>query len=89
MESELDLVQRLRKVEGQVKGLQKMIEEGRECEQVVTQLLAARAALDQVALRLVRDHVGECLATLPPDKAKTAIARAFEIMTRARFVDGG
>jgi len=41
---------RLRRVEGQIRGIQRMVEEGRECEAIVTQLMAARAALDKVSL---------------------------------------
>jgi len=82
IEEDQEVVRRLRKVEGQVKGLQKMIEEGRGCEQVLTQVLAARAALDQVALRIVKSHIGDCLVSLPPDKAKANIARALELITR-------
>jgi DNA-binding FrmR family transcriptional regulator len=77
-----ETLRRLRKVEGQVKGLQKMIEEGRGCEEVLTQVLAARAALDQVALRMVKTHIGDCLVALPPEKAKANIARALELITR-------
>lgn len=82
IEEDQEVLRRLRKVEGQVKGLQKMIEEGRGCEQVLTQVLAARAALDQVALRMVKTHIGDCLGNLPPDKAKANIARALELITR-------
>jgi len=52
---------RLRRVEGQVRGLQRMIEEGRECEDVLTQLMAARSALEQVSLLLLDAHVHRCL----------------------------
>ena len=41
---------RLRRVEGQIRGIQRMIEEERECEAIVTQLMAARAALDKASL---------------------------------------
>jgi DNA-binding FrmR family transcriptional regulator len=59
---------RLRRIEGQVQGLQRMIEGGRECEQVLTQLMAVRSSLDQVGLLLMEDHIGRCiLADLPSD----------------------
>ncbi|MCL5958199.1 MAG: metal-sensitive transcriptional regulator [Chloroflexi bacterium] len=82
MEEDQEIMRRLRKVEGQVKGLQKMVEEARGCEDVLTQVLAARAALDQVALRIVKTHIGDCLGTQPPEKAKANIARALELITR-------
>lgn len=48
-----DAVKRLRRIEGQVRGLQRMIEEGAECRDIVTQLSAARAALDRVGFKLM------------------------------------
>jgi DNA-binding FrmR family transcriptional regulator len=47
------LLTRLRRVEGQIRGIQRMLEEGRGCEDVLTQLAAARSALDQVGLLLM------------------------------------
>ncbi len=82
MEEDQDVLLRLRKVEGQVKGLQRMVEDHRACEQVLTQMLAVRAALDQVALRLVQTHIADCLASQPPEKAKATIARALELIAR-------
>ncbi len=48
-----DVVTRLRRVEGQIRGLQRMIEDGDECRDVVTQLAAARSALDRVGFKLM------------------------------------
>lgn len=48
-----DAVKRLRRIEGQIRGLQRMIEEGSECRDIVTQLSAARAALDRVGFKLM------------------------------------
>lgn len=76
------IVARLRRIEGQVKGLQRMVVEGRLCEDVLTQVLAARAALDKVALEIVQNHVEQCLLTLPPDRARTAISRMMELLTK-------
>ncbi|MHB1415804.1 MAG: metal-sensitive transcriptional regulator [Chloroflexota bacterium] len=79
---EKDTVQRLRRIEGQIKGIQRMIEEKRECEDVMTQMMAVRAALDQVAKQVVVAHIDECLSTLPPDRARTAIGRAIHMLSR-------
>ena len=54
------LLKRLRRVEGQVRGLQKMVEEERYCIDILTQVSAATAALDGVAC-LVSDHVRHCV----------------------------
>jgi CsoR family transcriptional regulator, copper-sensing transcriptional repressor len=56
-----DLIKRLARVEGQVRGVAQMIENDRYCIDVVTQINAARAALDKIALGLVDDHVRHCL----------------------------
>ena len=55
------LVKRLKRIEGQVRGLQSMIEEERYCIDILTQVSAARAALDGVALGVMEDHVRHCV----------------------------
>lgn len=52
---------RLRRIEGQVRGLQKMIADSRECEDVLTQIMAIRSGLEQVSLQLLDSHVRHCL----------------------------
>ena len=52
---------RLRRIEGQVRGLQKMVEEDRYCIDVLTQVAAVKAALDGVALVLLADHTEHCV----------------------------
>ena len=56
------LLQRLRRVEGQVRGLQRMVESDQYCIDVVTQVSAATKALQAVALELVDDHLSHCVA---------------------------
>lgn len=53
---------RLRRIEGQVGGLQRMIEEDRYCVDVLTQISAVRAALHKVESEILRDHVTHCVA---------------------------
>ncbi len=48
-----DVIIRLRRIEGQIRGIQRLIDEGSECRDVVTQLSAARGALDRVGFKLV------------------------------------
>jgi DNA-binding FrmR family transcriptional regulator len=55
------LINRLRRVEGQSRGLQRMIEEGRPCEEIFTQLAATKAALDRVGILLISLKMRECL----------------------------
>ncbi len=61
-ESHREQVQgRLRRIEGQVRGLQKMVDEDRYCIDVLTQVSAVKAALDAVALLLLQDHTEHCV----------------------------
>ena len=55
------LHKRLARIEGQVRGVQRMVEEDRYCIDVVTQLSAIQAALDKVALGLLDDHTRHCM----------------------------
>jgi len=53
---------RLRRIEGQIRGVQKMVDEDRYCIDVLTQVSAAKAALNAVALELLQDHTEHCVA---------------------------
>jgi CsoR family transcriptional regulator, copper-sensing transcriptional repressor len=55
------LLKRLRRIEGQVRGVEKMVDEDRYCIDVVTQITAIQAALDKVALGLLEDHAAHCV----------------------------
>jgi DNA-binding FrmR family transcriptional regulator len=56
-----DLIVRLRKVEGQIKGLQKMLEEDKDCEQIFTQISASRAALNRINSIIIENYTKQCL----------------------------
>jgi CsoR family transcriptional regulator, copper-sensing transcriptional repressor len=55
------LLTRLRRIEGQVRGVERMVEEDRYCIDVLTQISAVQAALDKVALGLLDDHARHCV----------------------------
>jgi len=55
------LLDRLARIEGQVRGLRKMMEEQRCCEDVLTQLLAARSGLEQASLLILDRHLEDCV----------------------------
>lgn len=55
------LLNRLNRIEGQVRGVSRMVEEDRYCIDVLTQLQAVRAALAKVETELLRDHLGHCI----------------------------
>lgn len=76
-----DLRDRLARIEGQVRGLSKMIDERRSCDEVLVQIMAARAALEKIAAAVVSNSIDSCLS-LPPDKAREAIGRSINMLTR-------
>jgi len=57
-----DSVKRLRKIEGQIKGIQRMLEQQRYCIDVLQQVTAARRALDEVSLQIMRGHINSCVS---------------------------
>ena len=56
------LLKRLRRIEGQTRGIQSMVDEDRWCPDILQQIAAVRAALDKVALGLAEGHVQHCMA---------------------------
>ena len=61
MHDRTHLINRLSRIEGQVRGVSKMIEEDRYCLDVLTQLRAVRAALARVETNLLKDHLNHCI----------------------------
>ena len=55
------VLKRVRRLEGQVRGIERMVEDDRYCIDVVTQITAVQAALDKVALELLQDHAQHCV----------------------------
>ena len=64
-----DLVTRLRRIEGQVRGLQRMVEADTYCIDILTQVSAATKALEAVALGLLEDHLRHCMVHAADDPA--------------------
>lgn len=58
------ILNRLRRIEGQTRGIARMVEENAYCIDILTQVNAAQAALDKVALELVRDHARHCMVNI-------------------------
>jgi len=80
--SNQDLQMRLRRVEGQIRGIIGMLDDGKTCEQVVTQILAARAAMDSVAMELLRCQVDEAMTDNSPEQARATVLRALDLLNR-------
>jgi DNA-binding FrmR family transcriptional regulator len=78
---------RFSRIEGQVRGLSRMVEEDRYCIDIVTQISAVRAALRRVEEEVLRDHVSHCVerAIASGDKAdqRNKIAELMDVISRA------
>jgi CsoR family transcriptional regulator, copper-sensing transcriptional repressor len=81
---------RLRRIEGQVQGIQRMIDGNRECEEVLTQIMAVRSSIDQVGLLLMERHIERCIMDgLPADSPLTKdLADALKSWARFGLVPG-
>jgi len=81
------LVVRLRRAEGQLRGVQRMLEDDADCPQVLTQLAAAKAAIDQVGLHLISERLRACAQSERDDCAaefEDAMATFMRFATLAR-----
>ena len=77
------LLARLRRIEGQIRGIQRMLEEDRVCEDIVTQVMAARTALDQVSIHLLDHHVQRCLCSdVDPEEAMKSMQQTLKMWMR-------
>jgi DNA-binding FrmR family transcriptional regulator len=76
---------RLRRIEGQVQGIQRMLDQGRDCEEVLTQIMAVRSSLDQVGLLLMELHIDNCLLEDLPEESPVTKEIAEVLKSWARF----
>jgi len=60
-ETKKNVLSRLRKIEGQIRGIQRMVEKERYCIDIINQVTAAQRALDQVGLRVMKRHIETCV----------------------------
>lgn len=75
------LLNRLRRIEGQVRGIARMIEQDRSCIDMLTQLGAARAALSRVETELLKDRIAECVrAAMTARDARERAQKADELV---------
>ena len=75
------LIKRLHRIEGQVRGIERMVDEERYCIDILTQISAVSTALESVALKLLAEHVNHCVAgALQSGDAETAGEKARELL---------
>jgi CsoR family transcriptional regulator, copper-sensing transcriptional repressor len=83
-----DLLARLNRIEGQVRGITRMIEEGRYCIDVLTQINAARAAMAKVQSEMLKTHLNHCIegaiASGDTDDQRAKARELIELLERRR-----
>ncbi len=73
-----DYIKRLSRIEGQVRGLSKMVEEDKYCIDILTQVSAATKALQSVAIKLLEEHMAHCVAEAIAEGSDTAAVKVKE-----------
>jgi DNA-binding FrmR family transcriptional regulator len=80
-------LKRLNRIEGQIRGLSRMVEEDRYCIDIVTQMLAVRAALRRTEEEILRDHVAHCVERAIDSgnraEQRRKVAELMDVMSRA------
>ena len=75
------LVKRLHRIEGQVRGIERMVEDERYCIDILTQISAATTALESVAFKILDEHVNHCVAgALESGDAEVAAEKSRELL---------
>ena len=57
-----EILARLKRIEGQIRGIQKMVEDGKYCVNILNQVTASRRALEQVGLKIMHRHINSCVS---------------------------
>lgn len=78
LSSKDDYLKRLRRIEGQVRGIQRMVDEDTYCIDVLTQISAITKALQSVSLGLLEDHIGHCVVGAAKESDEAAAAKVEE-----------
>ena len=80
-------LKRLNRIEGQVRGLSRMVDEDRYCIEVITQISAVRAALRRVEEEILKDHVGHCvehaIRSGDADEQRRKVAELIDVLSRS------
>jgi DNA-binding FrmR family transcriptional regulator len=77
-----EVLKRLRRIEGQVRGISKMVDEDRYCIDILTQISAANSALKKVAIALLDDHLAHCVAGTSSDSRRESVTEATSAIDR-------
>jgi DNA-binding FrmR family transcriptional regulator len=90
MQEQTEVIRRLRNAEGHIRGVERMVEDGSYCIDVIRQIQAVQAALNKVSTRILENHLESCLTTAvrgedPQERLRVLkeIAEVFEAATRS------
>ncbi|MDN4606241.1 metal-sensitive transcriptional regulator [Sporosarcina highlanderae] len=81
------VVNRLKRIEGQIKGILRMIEEGKDCKEVVTQLSASRSAIDRTIGVIVSSNIISCMQNIDEDSPMSQeeiVKEAVDLLVKSR-----
>lgn len=77
-------INRLSRVEGQIRGISRMIEEDRGCQDVVTQLSAVKAGIDKIITMMVTENLMSCVANENADDQRDKVEAALKLIFKSR-----
>jgi DNA-binding FrmR family transcriptional regulator len=78
-----DIKKRLHRTGGQISGIEKMVEEGRYCVDILQQIMAARAALNQVALIIIESHTKSCVVNaIKENRTEEAVDELMGVLSK-------
>jgi DNA-binding FrmR family transcriptional regulator len=77
-----DLIKRLKRIEGQVKGLQRMLQEEKCCADILVQVAAVRAAINKVGVLIFEEHSRSCLQDALKNEDQQALENMIEVLNR-------
>ncbi|WP_284140553.1 MULTISPECIES: metal-sensitive transcriptional regulator [unclassified Virgibacillus] len=86
MKYDADVINRMKRIEGQVRGLLKMMQDDKECRDVVTQMSAVRSAIDRTAALIVTKNLEQCIRDEKTngEDAETLIKEAVNLLVKSR-----
>ena len=84
MQCDKKIANRLKRSEGQIRGVLNMMEEGKDCREVVTQLMAVRSSIDKVIGLVVTENLVQCMQEKDVDLSSEDVEKALEMIVKTR-----
>ncbi|WP_086349059.1 metal-sensitive transcriptional regulator [Candidatus Enterococcus clewellii] len=84
MQCDKKIANRLKRSEGQIRGILNMMEEGKDCREVVTQLMAVRSSIDKVIGLVVTENLVQCMNEKDIDLSSEEVEKALEMIVKTR-----